>query len=303
MLLQGKRAVITGSSRGMGRAYAKALAAHGAKVVVNGTTKELVQEVVADIKRGGGEAVPCVESVSTFEGAERIVKTCVDAFGGIDILINNAGVIAERMMFNMTDQEFRGPMNVDYYGTFACSRHAARAMKEQSWGRIINTGDGSPMYGSLGGTNVGAAKGGTHAMTLTWAIELRRYNITVNCVIPYGYSRMHDPLYKKAIEVAKKRGDKDVPTLEEMVAKAVKPEETTGLVVYLCSDEAQWITGQIMSAQKEKVVLYSHPREKVQLFSPGGLTVDVLRAHAREAFGSALETVGRDAAWLDKSEL
>ncbi|MBI3953739.1 MAG: SDR family oxidoreductase, partial [Chloroflexi bacterium] len=274
MLLKGKRAVITGSSRGMGRAYAKALAAEGARVVVNGTTAALVHEVVGEIKAAGGEAVPCVESVASFEGAERVIKSCVEAFGGIDILINNAGVIAERMMFNMTDQEFRGPLNVDCYGTFACSRHAARDMMQRGWGRIINTGDGSPMHGALGGTNVAAAKGGIHAMTFTWAIELPRWGITVNCIIPGGYTRMHDPLYKKAIEVAQKRGDKDVPTLEEMVAKAVKPEETTPFLVYLCSDEAGWINGQIFTMNKGKISLWSHPVEKVQMLNPEGFTLE-----------------------------
>ncbi|MBI4310557.1 MAG: SDR family NAD(P)-dependent oxidoreductase, partial [Chloroflexi bacterium] len=111
-LLDGRRAVVTGSSRGIGRAYAKALAAAGAKVVVNGTTKELVLQVVDEIRAAGGTAVPCVESISTFEGAERLIKSCADHYGGIDILVNNAGVVAERMMFYMTEQEFKGPMMV-----------------------------------------------------------------------------------------------------------------------------------------------------------------------------------------------
>jgi NAD(P)-dependent dehydrogenase (short-subunit alcohol dehydrogenase family) len=297
-LLEGRRAIVTGSSRGLGRAYALALAGEGARVVVNGTTPDLVEEAVAEIRAAGGEAVGSTDSVSSFDSAGRLVQRCIDAFGGVDIVINNAGVIAERMMFNMTDEEFRGPMQVDYYGTFAVSRHAARDMRSRGWGRIINTGDTSAQHGLLGGTNVGAAKGGIHAMTYTWAIELARSGITVNCVIPGAYTRMHDPLYRKSIEVATQRGDTDVPTFEEMVEKAVKPHEITPFLLYLASTESDWISGQVFTMNREKISLWSHPIEKVQLVSGEPFTLGAIRERAPRAFGHAVEPVGEQVAWM-----
>lgn len=296
--LEGKRAVVTGSSRGIGRAYAKALAAEGAQVVVNGTTKELVLQVVDEIRAAGATAVPGVESVATIEGAERLIKTCIDSYGGIDILVNNAGVVAERMMFNMTEQEFKGPMMVDCFGTFFCSRFAAIQMRQQRWGRIVNTGDSSPMHGLLGGTNVGAAKGGIHTMTMIWAIELRKYNITSNCIIPGAYSRTAEPLIRKQIEVRLGRGEKNVPTFEEVVAKMVKPEEITPFLVYLCSNEADWITGQIMTMNKGKLSLWSHPTEIVQLLNPDGFTLEQVRARVRPAFEKSLQYLAFDSPWI-----
>ena len=297
-VLEGKRAVVTGSSRGIGRAYAHALAAEGAKVVVNGTTKELVLQVADEIKAAGGTAVPCVESISSFEGAERLIKTCADSFGGIDILVNNAGVVSERMMFNMTEEEFKKVMMVDCFGTFYCSRFAAILMRQQKWGRIVNTGDTSPMHGLLGGTNVGAAKGGVHTMTMIWAIELKKYNITVNCVIPGAYSRTAEPLIRKQIEVRLGRGEKNVPTFEEVVAKMVKPHEITPFLIYLCSDEADWVTGQIFTMNKGKISLWAHPIEVVQLLNPDGFTLQQVRERARPAFEKSLQYLGFDAPWM-----
>lgn len=298
-LLEGRRAIVTGSSRGLGRAYALALASEGARVVVSGTTPLLVDEVVAEIKAAGGAAVGWAGSISTFEGAKALVDACIRAYGGVDILVNNAGRIAERTIQNMSDEEFRLPMETDYYGTFACTRHACRDMKGRSWGRIINTGDVSAQHGLFGGTNVAAAKGGIHAMTYTWAVELARYGITVNCVIPAAYTRMHDPLLRKTIEVAQARGDAHVPTFEDLVAATPKPEEITPFIVYLASDESSWINGQVFTMQRDRLALWSHPAEKAQIVGTGALTLDEVRAHARHAFAHVLEPVGRRDAWLE----
>ena len=296
-VLAGRRAIVTGSTRGLGRAYARAMAAAGASVLVNGTTQGLVDDVVEEITSAGGVADGHAGTVASFAGAEALVQRCVDAFGGVDIVVNNAGVIAERMMFNMTEEEFRGPFEVDAFGTFAVSRFAVRDMRPRGWGRIINVGDISAQTGLLGGTNVAAAKGAVHGMTYTWGSELARWRITANCIIPEAYTRMHDPLYLKAIELARERGDAAVPTFEEMVARAARPEDVAPFIVFLASDAAHWVTGQVFTVTRERVALWSHAAEKAEVpswhrTSPGDLADAMHRA-----FASEVEPVGINEPW------
>lgn len=297
-LLDGKRAVVTGSARGLGRAYALALAGSGARVAINGTTRDVAESVAAEIRATGGEAIVCVTSVAEWDGARQLIDSAASAWGGIDILVNNAGITRERMVFNMTEEEFQASARVEAFGTFACTRFASRLMRKQGWGRIVNTGDASALHGLLGGTGVGAAKGGVHAMTLIAAIELQRYGITVNCVIPNAYTRMHDPLLRKAAEVAREREGSQAPTFDDLVAERARPEQITGLLVYLCSDEASWINGQIFSMHRDKLSLWSRPVEKVQWRDPGGIGLDQIRSHARDVFGGQLEPVEDSSPWV-----
>ena len=295
--LAGRRAIVTGSTRGLGRAYARALAEAGASVVVNGTTQALVEEVVAGLVGAGHDVIGHCGSVASVASADALVGAGIAAFGGVDILVNNAGVVAERMMFNMTEEEFRGPYEVDGFGTFAVSRFAVRDMRLRGWGRIINVADTSAQTGLLGGTNVAAAKGAILGMTFTWASELIRWGITANCVIPNAYSRMHDPLYRKAIELAQARGDDDIPTFEEMVARATPPAAITPFVVYLATDDAGWINGQVFSISRRRIALWSHAHEKEEMRSVDGFTLDGIRAAAQNAFADAVEPVGVDEPW------
>jgi NAD(P)-dependent dehydrogenase (short-subunit alcohol dehydrogenase family) len=294
--LDGKRVVVTGASRGLGRAYAHALAAEGARVVVNGTTAELVHAVAEEITSAGGEAVPCVASVASFEGARDVVAACVERWGGVDVVVNNAGVVVERMMFNLDEEQFRASLEVDCFGTFAVSRWAVRDMRPRGWGRIVNVGDVSAQTGLLGGTGVAAAKGAIHAMTYTWGAELARWGITANCVIPEAYTRLHDPLYRKAIEVARERGG-PVPTMEQLIARAAQPEEITPFLVYLASEASGRITGQVFTMTKGRIALWSHAAEKAVVrfahdAAPGALA-DVVGAEIEPH----LEPVGANAPW------
>jgi NAD(P)-dependent dehydrogenase (short-subunit alcohol dehydrogenase family) len=296
-VLAGRRAVVTGSGRGLGAAYAKALAANGAAVVVNGTTPDAVHGVVEEIRAAGGEAVAHPGTIASFAGAEALIAAAVAAFGGVDVVVNNAGVIAERMMFNMTEEEFRGPLEVDCFGTFAVSRFAVRDMRPRRWGRIVNTADISAQTGLLGGTNVAAAKGAILGMTYTWGAELARWGITANAIIPEAYTRMHDPLLRKTIELAEARGG-PVPTFEELVARVPKPDEITALLVYLASDESAWLNGQVLTMTKKHLGLWSHAAEKAALRSTrGGFTVDEVRERLQAAFAGHVEPVGINEPW------
>jgi NAD(P)-dependent dehydrogenase (short-subunit alcohol dehydrogenase family) len=300
--LTGRRAVVTGASRGLGRAYALALAAEGARVVVNGTTPDLVAAVVDEVRDAGGDALGYVASVASYAAAESIVATCVEAWGGVDIVVNNAGVVVEKMMFNMDEGQFRASLDIDCFGTFAVSRFAVRDMRQRGWGRIVNVGDISAQTGLLGGTGVAAAKGAIHAMTYTWGSELARWGITANCIIPEAYTRLHDALYRKAIEVAA-AGDGPVPTMEELVARADQPAEITPFLVYLVGDDAGWLTGQVFTMKKTRIALWSHAAEKAALVDAGGFTLDGLRTAVPDAFRDEVEPVGGGEPWIASSKV
>jgi NAD(P)-dependent dehydrogenase (short-subunit alcohol dehydrogenase family) len=244
--LTGKVAVVTGAGRGIGRAHALALAAAGAKVVVNdlgaglageGSDLSPAQEVVREIEAAGGEAVANGESVADFDGAERMVQQALDAFGRLDVLVNNAGILRDRMLVNMTEDEWDAVIAVHLKGHFACTRHAAVYWRERSKagdevrGRVINTSSPSGVFGNVGQANYGAAKAGIAAFTLITAQELGRYGVTVNCVAPNARTRMTEETFEMGAP-----GDGFDP---------LDPSNISPLVVALAADEAQSITGQV----------------------------------------------------------
>ena len=208
-LCEGRIAIVTGAGRGIGREHALSLAAHGAKVVVNdlggnvdGSGGDLTpaQQVVEEIKGMGGEAVANGDSVSSWEGAQRLINTAIETFGDLHPVINNAGILRDRMLTNMTEEEWDAVINVHLKGTFAPSRWAAAYWREQAKagkpvdGRIINTTSVSGIYGNPGQTNYGAAKAGIAAFTNIAALELARYGVTVNAVAPVALTRMTEGL-------------------------------------------------------------------------------------------------------------
>ncbi|MDY6855004.1 MAG: SDR family oxidoreductase [Thermodesulfobacteriota bacterium] len=288
-LLEGKNAVVTGSSRGLGRAFAIALAEAGANVVINGTVAPDVNQVVEEIKAKGGSAVSCTKSVTTWEGARQVIHSAVDNFGRIDILVNNAGIVRDRMVFNMTEEEFDSVIAVHLKGTFSCSRHASILMREQKSGRIINITAHGGLRGGIGRSNYAAAKAGIAGMTRCWAQELVRYNITINAVSPVAKTRMTEPLIERARQRAKESGDPE-PSLEEMGLG--EPKEVAPLVVYLACDEAGWVNGQIIFLGGFRLALYSHPNMIRYAFMPKGWTVDLLRQQIKSTVGSELESLG-----------
>lgn len=283
MLLEGKNAIVTGSSKGLGRAYAIALGKAGAKVVVNGRTAGEVDAVVQNIKDEGGEAVACVESVASWEGAQRIIQCAKDNFGRLDILVNNAGITRDRTLLKMSEEDWDEVIAIHLKGSFACGKFAALEMKDQGSGRIINITSGAGLLGNFGQTNYSSAKAGIVGMTLTWALELAKYNITVNAMRASAITRMTEPLINRAIKNAKEAG-KPAPNPEEL--GVYPPEAAAPLVVFLASDEASWINGQILAIDGPRLVLWSHPKEIRTAYMFPGWTVETMLKYFKGTIGS-----------------
>jgi len=248
-LCEGRIAIVTGAGRGIGREHALSLAAHGAKVVVNdlggsidGTGGDLspAQQVVEEIKGMGGEAVANGDSVSSWEGAQRLINTAVETFGDLHAVVNNAGILRDRMLTNMTEEEWDAVINVHLKGTFAPSRWAAAYWREQAKagkpvdGRIINTTSVSGIYGNPGQTNYGAAKAGIASFTNIAALELARYGVTVNAVAPVALTRMTEGLGPAP------------ETDEEREMRS--PRWIAPIVTWLASAESKDVTGRVFEA-------------------------------------------------------
>jgi len=284
--LKDKVAIVTGAGRGLGRSHALALAAEGAKVVVNdlggaldgtGADKTPADEVVAEIKEMGGDAVANYESVTSFEGAEKMVKCALDNFGRLDILINNAGVLRDRMIFNMTEEEWDTVLKVHLYGHFNCSRHACVVFRQQRSGRIVNTSSAAGL-GNMGQANYSAAKEGIVGFTRTVARDMGRYGVTCNAIRPRAATRMTiTPELQAAWEKRAKMGlagpgaEPGVPDLSAMAPEAVSP-----MVVFLCTDEAANINGRTFLVTGGQISLYSEPENWRSIFKEGRWTVDEL---------------------------
>src|SRR5436189_235741 len=197
MMLKGKSVVITGAGRGIGREIALLMAKQGARVVVNdyggsaaglGGEKTPADEVVDEIRRAGGEAAANYDSVATMAGGQAIVKTALDAFGRVDIVVNNAGILRDRMIFNMSEEEWDAVINTHLKGTFAVTRAAAPIMREQKGGRVINMTSTSGLIGNVGQANYAAAKLGILGLTKATALDMARYNVTANCISPFAWT-------------------------------------------------------------------------------------------------------------------
>jgi NAD(P)-dependent dehydrogenase (short-subunit alcohol dehydrogenase family) len=237
MRLKDKVAVITGSGRGIGRALAIAMAKEGAKVVINDIDEEPAKEVVETIKKNGGEAVYCTNSVFPLSSAEAIIKKAIDSFGKIDILVNNAGVIKDAMVHKMTEEDFDIVINTHIKGSFCCTKAAYSYMREQKSGRIINITSYAGIRGNVGQANYSAAKAGIIGLTKANAKEFGRYNITVNAIAPNAKTRMVESIPEDVL----KSFAKQIP-----LGRFGEPEEMAPAVIFLASDEGGYITGQIL---------------------------------------------------------
>ena len=272
--VDGKRIIVTGSTRGMGRGFATKLAAEGASVVVNGTNAALVGEVEAAITAAGGTAVGFVGSVADDGVCEEMVTTCVDRFGGIDAVVNNAGIVRDRTLLNMSPQEFDDVIAVNLRGTWSMSRHAAKAMKESGGGLLLQVISGSAFVGSVGQTNYAASKAGVMGMLYAWDVELARIGVRVNALWPIGETDMTQVVF----DMARQRAEKDgtvAPAPSDMGFGT--PETIAPAVVYLCSDQATQLRSQLVTFNGSKLAYWQHPRE-AWIDWRAGWTVDDIAA-------------------------
>jgi len=264
-ILDGKVAIVTGAGRGVGRGEALELAREGAKVVVNdvggsvggeGTDKAPAELVVDIITSRGGEAVANADDVSDWNGSENLIGTALDAFGRLDVLVNNAGILRDKVIVNMTESDFDSVVQVHLKGTFACTHHAANHWRERSKAgdqpraAIVNTVSSAGLQGNIGQANYGAAKAGVAALTIISSLELQRYGVRANAVAPGGATRMSGAILK----------DMEIKEADEYADdegfQRLNPGNSSPMVAWLASDESLHVTGQVFKAVGNGITHY-----------------------------------------------
>jgi NAD(P)-dependent dehydrogenase (short-subunit alcohol dehydrogenase family) len=283
MMLKDKVAVVTGAGGGIGRGIALLLAKEGAKVVVNdlggsaageGRDATPADKVAAEIAAAGGTAVSNYDSVASLAGGEKIIGTALEKFGRIDIVVNNAGILRDRMLFNMSEDDWDAVIAVHLKGAFACTRAAAPHMRQQKSGRIVNMTSTSGLIGNYGQANYAAAKLGIVGLTKVTALDLGRYGVTANCIAPFAWTRMIGSIPTET-EAQKARVEK---------IKKMDPGMIAPLVAFLASDAAQEVSGQIFAVRGKEIVLFSQPRPIRQITDMEGWTAEKVAAVLPQAF-------------------
>ena len=291
--LTGKVALVTGSGRGLGLAYARALAAAGASVVVNDLGEAVAEQAVRTIREAGGTAVAEVASVGTTEAAERLVGRAVAEFGRLDILVTNAGVLRDKVLWKMSDEDFDTVIGVHLRGTFACARAAAVRMREQGeGGTLILVGSPAGQRGNFGQTNYAAAKAGIAAMARTWSMELGRANITVNAIVPVAATAMTETVPAFAPYVEALRDGEPLPGFLRKGEGFGTAEDCAALVPFLASEAARGVTGQCIGIGGDRLALWSHPQEVAVAYADGGWSPETIAESWHTSVGAEPQTVG-----------
>jgi NAD(P)-dependent dehydrogenase (short-subunit alcohol dehydrogenase family) len=281
-MLEGKVAVVTGSGGGIGRGIALAMAAAGAKVVVNdigaslageGTGSGPAQQVTDEIINAGGQAVPCTDSVSTYASANSIIETAVKTFGKIDIVVNNAGNLRDRVFHKMSEEEWRQVIDVHLNGTFFVSRAAANYFREQESGAFVHMTSTSGLIGNFGQANYSAAKLGIAALSKSIALDMNRYNVRSNCIAPFAWSRMTSSIPANTDEEKAR-----VAKLQKMESNKIAP-----MAVFLASDKAKDVNAQIFGVRANEIMLFSQPRPIRSVHNSEGWTPESIAAIAAPA--------------------
>lgn len=295
MNLINKVAVVTGSGQGLGLAYAKELARQGAAVVVNDVNTETAAAAVDAITSAGCHAVAVVAPVGSTETAELLIATAVDQFGRLDVMVTNAGILRDRVLWKMTDEDFDSVINVHLRGTFTCVRAAVQQFRDQGeGGRIIAIGSPAGQRGNFGQTNYSAAKAAIVGMVRTWALELGRAKITVNAVCPVAVTAMTEtvPIFAPFIDEMKTTGE--LPAVIRREVGMGAPEDVAGLIAFLASDDAANITGQAFAIGGDRLALWSHPRLTISDVQGGGFAANDIAARWPTVFADHLESVGEE---------
>jgi NAD(P)-dependent dehydrogenase (short-subunit alcohol dehydrogenase family) len=289
-LLQGKAVVVTGAGGGIGRDFALAFAAAGAKVLVNdigtsvkgeGRDAGPAQNVVDEIRDRGGTAVANTDSVAQWESANQIIKTCIDSFGRVDVVVNNAGILRDRFFFNMSPEEWRAVIDVHLNGSFYVSRAAAPHFKSQESGCYIHMTSTSGLVGNLGQANYSAAKLGIVALSKSIALDMAKYRVRSNCISPFAWSRMIGSIPTET-EEQKARVEK---------LKAMETAKIAPLAVHLASDDS--VSGQIFAVRANEIFLMGQSRPLRSVHRAEGWTPETIAAHAIPALRSSFYPLER----------
>jgi hypothetical protein len=287
-ILNERVAVVTGAGRGIGRGIALELARQGSRVVVNdvgcdvggrGTAEDPAFQVCKEIEQAGGEGTPSYDDVSHWDSARSIVETAISKFGRIDVLVNNAGILRDKTLLKMDEHEFDAVITVHLKGTFLCARHAAGHMKEQGYGRIINITSSAGLRGNFGQTNYAAAKAGIVGMTLTWALELGKYGITVNAMAPSAVTRMTTGL---------------LPGAEDKVPAHMDAALNAPLIAFLASEKAAHVNGQVFGRRGYGYTIFQKPKPLASMFKPGGWTAEEVAANFDAVLAEHMMPPGMD---------
>jgi NAD(P)-dependent dehydrogenase (short-subunit alcohol dehydrogenase family) len=284
MSLDGKVAIVTGSGRGLGLAYAQELARQGASVVINDVDAATAADAVASIEQQGGKAVAVVAPVGSTETAKELVRTAVDTYGRLDILVTNAGVLRDTVLWKMSDDDFDTVIGVHLRGTFTCENEIA--------GRIICIGSPTGQRGNFGQTNYAAAKAGIVGMVRTWALELKKAGITANAVIPVAATAMTATVPYFAAAVEADAAGEAMPAFYRHDLGFGTSDDVSGLIAYLASDDAAGVTGQAIGVGGDRIQLWSHPEPVVTAYRDGGWSYDALEAEFPTLIGENLQSVG-----------
>lgn len=291
--LAGKVALVTGAGRGIGRAMAELMAAHGAKVVVNDPGLSVsgeeddsapAVETVKAIEAAGGEAIANFDSVADYASAGRIVEQAVDAFGRLDAVVNNAGILRDKIFHRMSVDDWSAVIGVHPNGSFNVSHHAAQVFRRQEVGAFVHMTSTSGLVGNLGQANYAAAKLGIAALSKSIAIDMQRFNVRSNCISPFAWSRMIGTIPNDPDQAGR---------LKKL--KKLTPEKIAPMAVFLASDRAADVTGQIFAVRGTEIFLMSQPRPLRGLHRQGGWTPATIADEAIPAFKGQFLPLDRSA--------
>jgi NAD(P)-dependent dehydrogenase (short-subunit alcohol dehydrogenase family) len=291
-LLEDKVVIVTGAGRGIGRGIALLAAQEGAKVVVcdlggsssgEGADQGPAQEVVNEIKAAGGEAIASTESVAEWKAAHRIIETAVDSFGRLDAVINNAGILRDRIFHKMSAEEWDLVVNVHLNGCFYVSRAAADHFREREGGSYVHMTSASGLVGNFGQANYSAAKLGIVALSKSIALDMGRFNVRSNCIAPFAWTRMTNTIpARNEAEIARVR------RLQQMT-----PDKIAPMAVYLLSDAAQEVNAQVFGVRNNEIFLLNQPRPVRSVHRGEGWTPESIAEHAIPALKQSFMDLSR----------